>query len=348
MNQTATTPSYIRETIKYLKFVLIILVVYTHSKPETAGTFKTLNFVQEIITYNFCATAVPLFFLISGYLFFREGTLNKELYVSKLKKRFRTLVIPYVFWILGAVVILFVAQKYLPNLFAGSFPNVSTFKAKDWLDIFWIHPLQYQFWFLRDLFLTILLTPLIYLFIRKIGIFFLLGLLVLLLARPSEPIVGFSVSVIFYFSIGAFFAIKNIDFIKLSDKYFIPITIIYAVFFLVSAIIKESNPLNFSALVCLILPGMFFMVGLVFRCRACFRKVPEVFYSSTFFLYAFHGLFIIVLVRLLGKIGLVNTDIKAVGVYLLAPIITIVVSVLVYRLLIKIAPRFTKLIIGGR
>ncbi len=349
MNQTATTPPYIKETLNYLKFVLIILVVYAHSKPETAGNFKTFNMVQEVITYNLCAIAVPLLFLLSGYLFFREGTLNKELYVKKLKKRFKTLVIPYIFWTLAAVfVILVVAQRYLPNLFTGSFPNISTFKAKDWLDVFWIEPLQYQFWYLRDLFVTILLTPLIYLFIKKIGVFFLLGLLVLLLARLSEPIVGFSVSSIFYFSIGAFFAIKNIDFVKLSDKYFIPVTIIYAALFVVSVMVKNSNPLNFSVLVFMILPGMSFITGLVYRCRACFRKVPEVFYSSTFFLYAFHGLFIMGLVRLLSKVGLVSTDIKTVVLYLIAPIITIIVSALIYKVLIKIAPRFTKFITGGR
>lgn len=43
--------------------------------------------------------AVPVFFIISGYFFFTSSWSIKT-YFSKLRKRFRTLFIPYIAWIL--------------------------------------------------------------------------------------------------------------------------------------------------------------------------------------------------------------------------------------------------------
>ena len=77
-----------------------------------------LYFIQEAI----CRSAVPVFFIISGYLFFQNITeFKKEAYSSKVKSRIRTLFIPYLLWNLIALTENLI--KHLPVL-SSVFPNI--------------------------------------------------------------------------------------------------------------------------------------------------------------------------------------------------------------------------------
>lgn len=83
----------------YLRFPLIIAVVFIHNfaigENMTDNDFEkypicyyTMNLFSNVL----CRTAVPIFFFMSGYLFFRNASdYNILLYISKLKKRFKTL-----------------------------------------------------------------------------------------------------------------------------------------------------------------------------------------------------------------------------------------------------------------
>ena len=52
------------------------------------------------MSYGLCASAVPLFFLISGFLYFKgcESQFGLKDYMAKNRKRLRTLLIPYLLW----------------------------------------------------------------------------------------------------------------------------------------------------------------------------------------------------------------------------------------------------------
>ncbi|MGC8140665.1 hypothetical protein ACP3W2_24705, partial [Salmonella enterica] len=76
---------------------------------------------------------------------------------------------------------------------------------------------------MRDLIVVVVLSPVIYWFVRKTRVF---GLGVLLLAYCTQiwtPIPGFSPSAFFFFSIGAYFSIEGKDIIGFvrANKYVI-------------------------------------------------------------------------------------------------------------------------------
>lgn len=81
------------ETINYLRCIAAIFVVYIHS----ANIFGYMNINNEYIKSNLLIylfnTAVPIFFLISGYLTFIKKDIN---YKNHYKKKLKTLVLPYV------------------------------------------------------------------------------------------------------------------------------------------------------------------------------------------------------------------------------------------------------------
>ena len=63
--------------------------------------------LYEIFRFSFvegiARIGVPLFFFISGFLFFYYDDFSKNVYLGKIKKRFKSLVVPYIFWNLVVV-----------------------------------------------------------------------------------------------------------------------------------------------------------------------------------------------------------------------------------------------------
>ncbi len=83
--------------IQRLRFPLAVMVVFIHSgnKPFVdSGEWIRVMFADVIP-----AIAVPLFFLISGYLFFRGlERWNWDEWMKKMYRRVHTLLIPYLIW----------------------------------------------------------------------------------------------------------------------------------------------------------------------------------------------------------------------------------------------------------
>lgn len=96
-NHITMTP-FLSQKIKLLSLISIILVLYIHSgfhdyPNEIQG--MPFNFkLQDFISGKIGRCAVPLFYAISGYLFFLNLN-NKNILWAKIKKRIMTLVVPY-------------------------------------------------------------------------------------------------------------------------------------------------------------------------------------------------------------------------------------------------------------
>lgn len=96
------------QTIDWLRFPLIICVIFIHNATLPADfdvttiDWQSLSagdlFIYMKILFSHVLThiAVPIFFMISGFLFFlRTPKLTLNIYKNKIKKRLHTLLIPY-------------------------------------------------------------------------------------------------------------------------------------------------------------------------------------------------------------------------------------------------------------
>ena len=90
-------------TLTPINFILSLLIVIHHSftgSIDWRGNFSPnsygLTIAIERYLYNFSECAVPIFFFLSAYLFYRtfDGTWSS--YVDKIKKRFWSLFVPYI------------------------------------------------------------------------------------------------------------------------------------------------------------------------------------------------------------------------------------------------------------
>ena len=101
------------ETISYLRFPLIVLVVMIHSKFDGVvvngvglmhdGGFPCYSTISTLVSNIIASIAVPLFYFISGFLFFFKTALVLMYIVAKSKKEQKL----YLFLIYVGIYLLF-------------------------------------------------------------------------------------------------------------------------------------------------------------------------------------------------------------------------------------------------
>ena len=314
-----TNEEILSQTIAFLRFPLIVGVVLIHSvldeiaikgvsiiPPDGHWFYDNISYLFSGI---FAHIAVPLFFFISGFLFFyKTEAFTKEVYAKKLKKRVHTLLIPYIFW----------------------------------------NPICYQFWFLRDLMVVMLFSPLVYWLIKKLkqyaviilGIFWVTGFWLVL------P--GFSITALFFFSFGACFSIHGINFAVKVQSYWRQTGVLYLLLSLVVLALREYEWCTYLAKINILI-GIFFAVSLTahFIGKGSWR-VNKFLSESSFFIYAYHGMFLALVVKAVCNALHPQGDAMLLLVYFLSPAIIILAGLGAYYVLKKYLPRTTAFITGGR
>jgi surface polysaccharide O-acyltransferase-like enzyme len=102
---------YLSKKIQILSFVLMIAIVVLHSQMLSISTGFGRLF-QMFMTQEITRIAVPLFFLISGYLFFvNYHKPAKVFFARKIKRRLRSVLIPYLIVSMGGLLFLYIMQS---------------------------------------------------------------------------------------------------------------------------------------------------------------------------------------------------------------------------------------------
>jgi len=209
-------------TIEAIRFPLVFLVVLIHASGTQVsylnGGFSAPEgfyclFLQHLFSGVLAKTAVPLFSLISGLLFFREGQLTVSLIARKWKNRIRTLLIPFLLW--NALVLLgqTVGQSIPPTraFFSGSTFDVhavTLYTFADSLLGFDRGPVNFPLWFLRDLIVVTALGPVLLVLLRVTRGWCLVAFALLWIQWvPGKDLATIpSPRTVFFFSLGAWFA----------------------------------------------------------------------------------------------------------------------------------------------
>lgn len=113
---------------------------------------KTAFFFKESIT----RFAVPMYFILSGMLFFRDYT-NKK-YISKIKSRFFTLCIPYLIWnTVWMIFDIICSYTFISSFFIGR--KVFSLTACNVLKSIFLAERNPPFWFLLYLIVFVFISP---------------------------------------------------------------------------------------------------------------------------------------------------------------------------------------------
>ncbi len=352
----------------WIRFPLIICIVFLHSTPgyivgpdadEASVIGLEVNFdsffiytkilLQEVLT----KFAVPGFFFISGYLFFYSNKkFDFSIYKYKLSRRIQSLLLPYLIW--NTIAISYpISLYFFRNV---SLPN----NIVDWLLYYWdaddIYnlPINYPLWYIRDLMVATLLSPIIYFLCYRGGWLFIIILTGAYVSKLCPSYIGFGNYVSYFFTLGAFLSIKGYNILKVFGK------------------IEYVNYLFTLALLCLrmVCYGKhqeLFSSALPFYCVSSlitifnlsghvFKQVSEkaalfmdYLKERVFFIYVTHTLvFIIIFDIIVKKITMNIPNIFLFLIYLIMPFIKIFICILIFNYLKKTTPKLLQILNGGK
>ena len=289
--------------------------------------------------------SVPMFLVISGYMLF--GNVQRythTVYFSKLKRRVRTLLIPYVIW--NALSLLELMVKKLP-VFAGLFPNIHKVIVDPTfcLEGFWAlpglgTPLYYPFWYIRDLMVLVVVSPVVYWALKKTRELWLLILFALVFCNVN---VGYYLSSMLYFSIGAYWAIYRKD--TLPDIHLLQgIALVWMLMAILDTATRNPQVHTVSIL-CGI--GAMLFVGVTAVCKYRYN-VNETLTKSVFFIYAIHATLLVYIYKGFERISPPHNEIWLFVFNTAMAVITLAVSFAVYRVFARYLPGACKIMCGGR
>jgi surface polysaccharide O-acyltransferase-like enzyme len=294
--------------------------------------------------------AMPVFFIMSGYLFFRtnHGDRSRDsldmsdhgpvplirLFQQKIIRRFRTLLIPYLIWNLLMAIKL---KTFSWSMFWAYWKPAGS--QIDWFgqEQMMTAPANMPLWFLRDLMVVSLLTPIIYILIRKLGLW-LMGLLTILyLSGVYAFIPGLSAYAIYFFTFGAFLSIRRMDLVASLRRVEKPAYVL-SVLFVISMLLTYSTPFFSSLMLCFRLTGAIAVFCLAYRILTLTnRRLPSVVCDSAYFIYLAHYVFFFSFIDT-AFFAIFGTSIPALSIhYLLSPLIKITIFVGVYIIYRKLA-----------
>jgi succinoglycan biosynthesis protein ExoH len=210
-------------TISFARISLIVGLVFLHYErfPNArASPFRGLDPTQdEVATFAqsfvlfFFFSVVPLLSMISGWLFFSFKSDPAGALLGRIRRRFASLYLPLVFWNTLFLMVLALLFYVDPGdaLLRQVRIDFDTAGAMDYVNaIFGLtqHPVGFQFWFVRDLFVTVLVSPLLWLLLTRaplVGAVFLGGAWL----YGHDLWIFFRTDVVFFFYLGGWIRLRE-------------------------------------------------------------------------------------------------------------------------------------------
>ena len=174
---------------------------------------QVATYLQSFVLFFFFSV-VPLLSMISGWLFFSFRTDAGTALLHRIRRRFASLYLPLVFWnalFLAVLLLLFRFNPDYPLLeqLNIDFSNAGAMEYVNAMFGITQHPVGFQFWFVRDLFVTVLVSPLLWLMLTRAP---LLGALFLGAAwlLGHDLWIFFRTDVVFFFYLGGLIRLREL------------------------------------------------------------------------------------------------------------------------------------------
>ena len=362
----------------FLRFPLIVGVVIIHCYSErvdvslidwTNPSLDLFGLAFRIgVAHVLCCLAVPLFFLFSGYLFFANlENWDFQRYREKLKRRAKTILLPFLLWNTIAIFLALIWHA-IHNGAAG----IHDFLIQNGgLRLYWncrvwdvqrlslfgeatlaSAPYLIPLWYLRDLMVMFLVSPVLGLFLKKAKWIGALIITTLYCSNFSYGVGAFCLEpdTVMWFSAGAFLKIHKIDFLESIKRAFVPLLVIFLVLWGVctrfDGHLTETGRMLFpfyDIVGCLVLLNL---------SRICVEKgmsIPKWITGSTVFIYCFHTLPVAGPIIITKKIlECASLSQNSMTFFFLSPIIVIIISLAAFQTLRILLPGICSALVGAR
>lgn len=346
------------KSIDFCRTVLCMQVVFYHMAttapvPQEALLHGTIY--EKIILFITMLNniAVPMFFTISGYLLAVKFIPSWKNYTSMIHKKLIRLGQPLLIWTSVFLLLYYIAQQ-LPataSLFSGENELIRQYNLMDYIDAYTGFRSGFtfvgQYWFLRNLLILCLFSPLIIRFYRHTRLTgFLLTLAVCIALRFVNLYIADS---IFFFSTGIYMATDEKAAAFVAGK-IRPVTLLF-VLLTILCFIGFSVP-SMAGLY----NGMFYfyvLTGFIVIARAVRWMLSKnignkvlLLTGGSYFVFLIHQQILMFLKRIVYKTLPADSALEVFIAYLLTPAIIIILAYIAYFLLKKYACRLLNILTG--
>lgn len=110
---------FLSQKFRFFTFFCIALLVYVHGYNLTKTYLSPISYIEEPLTFTtffeylvangLLRFRIPMLFIISGYLY---SMYDNRPYLERTKKRFTTLIVPYLLWSAVGLLITYLLQQF--------------------------------------------------------------------------------------------------------------------------------------------------------------------------------------------------------------------------------------------
>ena len=334
-----------RNKITWFSFIFSVLVVWVHSANGElflgkSGYARSVILFERFLGNTIAQIAVPGFFMMSGYLFYRNFHWKKL--GEKWKSRIKSLLMPFLLW--NTIYYLgYVIGSRLPFVTDIVEKGTVPFEPETIFNAVIRYQYNYVFWYLYQLILLVFLAPMVYGILKHKGLGGVMLGILYYFVQKGRVIPYLNLDALLYYGMGAYGGIHGkllVEGIWTQKKEIVGagmISVAVAFLFL-------PWPRGLTAKVCyrIMMP-----IGLWLAVDA--SRLPKIkpWMEYNFFLYAIH----FALVRLVNKtvaIGLWGYWPIPVALFLFMPMLMIWVSSFVGSQMKRWTPRLWGVLNGGR
>ena len=355
------------KTITFVRFPLIMAIVLIHTyisdQPNIggvimipSGSFPAFDTFEYILRQCLAELAVPTFFLISGFLFFyKTDSFTVEKYKYKLKKRFHSLLIPYIVWNLIYMVYVLVVQTIVPSITSPDRKMILDYSIIDFVDSFWHYdgvtyggPIYGPLWFIRDLIVIDILSPLFYYVIKKTKFYSLILIGLLYIAGIGLLTPGLGMQSILFYLIGAYCSINKMNLVCMKDTFIHALLLLGTVLLLLDIVLRgnDINPYLHRAFIVSMTLILLPMVA-KFVVKTDNEFLYPLLAESSFFVYVTHRFIISFPNKYWVLLMPVNCFTASIALIFI-PIAVSLICFTIYLILKRISRKFAAFLIGGR
>ena len=338
---------------EFVSFLLSILVLFIHSYfAQEIDSDSLISVVNHKVSYFFSCSitrfAVPMFFILSGISFFKDYD-NKK-YLSKIKSRLFTLVIPYLLWnTIWMLWEIFTSHSFVANFSIDNVPYPLTLTSI--IKGIFFYNCNIPFWFVFDLIVFSFAAPIVFLIIKNkhVGIISVIGLSIVSLYGIHLPmdVFYYPMAIVFYLT-GAIIGYHFFDFAsKKSSK---PMQISSVIFLTTYILAKTIAPTEIHI-------DNFLTQTIVYTLAAFSlwnitdifieRIKPRAIYRRSFAIYAMHLNVAIAILKILSFCTPQNEWLE-IPKFVIMIISTLVIINIACAFLEKFTPRIYATLMGNR
>lgn len=339
------------EIITMLRGLMIFQIIYFHSGTDISNlnvNREVVSVVHKIISY-LITSAVPVFFAISGYLIMKK----EPGYVSNLKKKTRSLILPYFIWNSINIIFNYLCQNipFFSKYFSREVNLISSWGLREFIDAFFTfdryRPILYTTWFIKELFLINLFYFLVRYGINhfpKLFLFFCF-----LMCYVSFPQYFFHTIYFFFFTLGAFLSKydNKVKKIKKAYLFYILIIIYLSAISLINYVSIDWRIIYFFNFVSVISLGLIYLLLIYKISNSIVKKALFVLGEYSMWIYLFHEPLLTIVRKIFFILFEIDTFIYCLW-FLCSPFLIILICLLVGKVLKCYFPRLYSFLLGNR